>query len=204
MIALGIVFFVALSIGIVVSDGYVNRGDEKSVMKKLGKLSNEYSKSKQNEADIYASGKTVLVYKKSMDEATAFYVLAGQNKTEAKRTAENHIFEREVLYAEAVRKGYTATEAELRSYVENMKQGFKEAANREELQLMIDQFESEDAYWEYQYEVGEKNLLIQKYVAELEAEYRKSEQGKTGEGTWTEYFQQFKKELVTKQKFEVL
>ena len=76
--------------------------------------------------------------------------------------------EYEAMYSKAIQAGFQVTDNEVKSYIEELKKEVEAATNRDDVMAVINQFESEDAYWEYEFEVYRKSLPIQNYVKSLE------------------------------------
>lgn len=115
--------------------------------------------------------------------------------------------EKEALYAAAIENSFTATDDELRTFIDEQKEIFRTAANKEQLQPVIDSFESEEAFWAHEYNVARKNLPIIKYQNSLEAEYAEEIGADPSTDTfynaWLEQFEEIKKQLVEEQNFVI-
>lgn len=118
----------------------------------------------------YASRKTETSAQEEINQAKEFYMLSGMDEEMAEAEAEEYMAEREVLYQKAVQSGYGVTDEDIRAYLEELKTLMDSADNKEDVQALIDQFGTEEEYWDYQYRVYEKNLPIQNYVKDLERE----------------------------------
>lgn len=171
-------------------------------------LSQSYVQSKQDssntkdESDVYEEGITAVVTNDEIEQATNFYVLAGADATTAKSKAVDYMEEREALYQEAIANGYTVTDEEVQQHIDQLKETINTAENAEEVQQIIAQFPSEDAYWDYEFTVYQKDLSIQKYVADLETKYNNSSIDNTSSSSnWETYYKQFKNKLVEKQNY---
>lgn len=144
-----------------------------------------------------------------IDMAKDFYIISGYEEQEAERLAVQHAKEINALYQEAIANGYTASEKEIREYLEELKRQFQIADNKEEIRIFMDRFESEQAYWDFQFEVYKKDLPIQKYNAASEREFIE-EQNAGGEqdgleiqDRWVEEFERRKAKMVEKYEFVV-
>ncbi len=73
-------------------------------------------------------------------------------------------------------------------------------------QNLIRQFENEDAYWQFEFEVYKKDLPIQKYVESLEKEFKEN-QSLSGdvdvENAWSEHFENLKEDLADAENFKL-
>lgn len=72
------------------------------------------------------------------------------SEEEAKSKAVEYVMEREALYQEALRNGYTVTEQEVLDFLEEQKEFIQMADNKEEVMAVINQFDSEEEYWKLQ------------------------------------------------------
>lgn len=106
-----------------------------------------------------------------INQAKDFYIIAGYGESEAYELAITYVKEINALYQEAIKNGYTVTEDEISAYLEQLKTEFNSAGNSEEIYSFINSFESEEEYWNFQFEMLKKDLPIQKYVAAMESEF---------------------------------
>ena len=95
--------------------------------------------------------------------AVEFYRMQGMSEEEAKEQAIAYLKERDQLYEEAVKAGYDVTDSEVEAYLEELKQTFYHADNSEDAMAVMEQFDSEEDYWKYEFEVYKKDLPIIKY-----------------------------------------
>lgn len=95
--------------------------------------------------------------------AVEFYRMQGMSEEEAKEQAIAYLKERDQLYEEAVKAGYDVTDSEVEAYLEELKQTFYHADNSEDAMTVMEQFDSEEDYWKYEFEVYKKDLPIIKY-----------------------------------------
>lgn len=65
---------------------------------------------------------------------------------------------------------------------------------------MINQFDSEEDFWNYEFTVYKKNLPIQNYVHGLEEAYRNREAD--SEKSWETYFAEFKEKLAEDENYQ--
>lgn len=151
----------------------------------------------QTDADIAYRGKNAVITKSQIEQTTDFYVQSGDSREIAEEKAVQYMKEYEALYQAAVEMGYTATDDEVRAYIEELKAAAETSENKEEIEKAMSQFETEEAYWEYEFTVYQKSLPIQKYVKALEKDFLKSD----STGSWEERFEEIKKELVEKEEF---
>ena len=104
------------------------------------------------------------ILKLDIEQTKAFYTFTGLSEEAAQEKAVAYVQEREALYQEAIEHGYTVTDEEVWEYLEQLKDTIADAENGEEAQLIMDQFDSEEDYWNYEFYVYQKNLPIEKYV----------------------------------------
>lgn len=143
-----------------------------SFMSEWGETLNKYAANKDvKEPEIYAKGNSATITEKEVQQATDFYILSGMSSEEAKETAINYVKEREALYQEAIRNGYSVTDDEVLAYLEDLKETINTADNKEDAYAVMNSFGSEHEYWDYEFTVYQKNLPIQKYVDSLQAQY---------------------------------
>lgn len=137
-----------------------------ALMREWGILLNNTSQ--VDDPEIFAKGKNAVVLEKDVQRAADFYILNGLNETEARTKAEAYMMEYEAMYSKAIQAGFQVTDNEVKSYIEELKKEVEATTNRDEVMAVINQFASEDAYWEYEFEVYRKSLPIQNYVKSLE------------------------------------
>ena len=170
-----------------------------SVSSKWGMyLASHATEEKVNE--IYAVGKTATIYKSDIEKAAYYYALSGMNNQEASAQAYDFCREKESLFHEAKRRGYSATENEIDSYIDDLRKMMKEASNKAEVYDVINQFGSEEEYWEYLKEVYRKDLPIQKMNMQMETDFFECNKNASDE-QWQKYFLEWKRSLVEAEQF---
>lgn len=154
--------------------------------------------------DIYAAGEDILITNQEIEQAEDYYVLAGTARSKAKEKAEEHVKEQNALYVEAVNHGFDVTTKEIKEYLTELKKILKDAENQEEVQDVMNGFDSEEEYWEYQYEVYQKLLPVQKYVKYLEKQFKQKSSAPIEEvqDKWDAKFEKMKDKFVDEQNFE--
>ena len=109
---------------------------------------------------------------------------------------------------QAIEAGYTVTDKEVYDYLEELKQFINQSENKEDAMAIIEQFDSEEDYWTYDFEVYKKDLPIQKYMAAKEKEFKEvAPQAKSIneiEEDWQEYYEQIKAQVVENEEFKVV
>ena len=121
------------------------------------------------------------------------------------RDADKEIKQYNALYAAAVKNGYSVTDEQVQAYIEDMKLQLESVDNSEDIQDVIDQFDSEDDYWAYEFTVYQKQLPIQNYVSALNDEYNEKAVDSSSEEAqeeWDTYFENLKDKLVKEQNFQ--
>lgn len=153
---------------------------------------------------IFAKGKNAIVLEKDVQKATDFYISAGMSEKEAREQAEEYMMQYEAMYYQAIHAGFEVTDDEVRCYINELKNAVETANNRIEIRAVIEQFESEEAYWEYEFEIYKKSLPIQQYVKELEKEYSEKIILNDTSDDWNKEFENIKRDAVQKEKYKVL
>lgn len=108
-------------------------------------------------------------------DSTEVLTIAGQYRQEGKNepyeTALRYVLEREVLYAAAVDAGYRVSETDAARHVAAMRRSFAEASDRDRFLAYLETVGlSEDAYWERQLPVIQKEDTTAAYIAAIKAE----------------------------------
>ena len=199
------VIVVMLSAGIAIP---VFAGSQYSeLFKNWGQKLKEYADKENTETEQLQPQNMIILSEEDIQLATSFYELQGYDEASARTEAETYLLEREVLYQEAIKNGYTVTDEEVWTYLDELKKIIDSAENKEDAYAIMSAFDSEDEYWAYEFKVYQKNLPIQNYVKSLETqfyeEYSNSEKTKGIEQTWEEYFENYKQELVQQKQYEV-
>lgn len=173
-----------------------------------GNLLKQYANVEDEEETIYARGKNGVITNKEVEQAIAFYDTFGMSAEEARKQAILYVEEREALYQQAIEAGYTVTDKEVYNYLEELKQFINQSENKEDAMAIIQQFDSEEDYWNYEFEVYKKDLPIQKYMAAKEKEFKEvAPQAKSIneiEEEWQDYYEQIKAQAVENEEFKVV
>lgn len=149
----------------------------------------------------YATGKTINIPMEEMERAVKYYQIGGSSNAAA--LADQYVKERNALYAAALANGYTATEDEIRQYLDELRGLLYSSENKEDIFSVIRGFGSEDEYWAYEYTVYQKEYPIIKYTEALRDEYLNNVQGTYSEEGWQTYFANIKNALVQDQVFVI-
>ena len=173
-----------------------------------GNLLKQYANDENGNEMIYARGKNGVITNKEVEQAIAFYDTFGMSAEEARKQAILYVEEREALYQQAIEAGYTVTDKEVYDYLEELKQFINQSENKEDAMAIIEQFDSEEDYWNYEFEVYKKDLPIQKYMAAKEKEFKEvAPQAKSIneiEEEWQDYYEQIKAQAVENEEFKVV
>ena len=169
----------------------------------LNKNSSETSKP-LTDTEIYAKGKNATISVQEMKQAIYFFEIQGNSKKDAEKLAYEYMKKSAALYAEAIEKGYNVTEEEVKTQVEEL-QSFMEddsldETSKNQVQSVIEGFDSEEEYWEYERQVYQKLLTSEKYVSDLQKEFYSTSNQKD----WNTYFENYKNQLVEKEKFQIV
>lgn len=121
-----------------------------------GNLLKQYANDENGSEMIYARGKNGVITNKEVEQAIAFYDTFGMSAEEARKQAILYVEEREALYQQAIEAGYTVTDQEVYDYLEKLKVFIEQSDNKEDAMAIIEQFDSEEDYWNYEFEVYKK------------------------------------------------
>lgn len=184
---------------------YAVSASDTSFFKSWGDYLGSSNKSDNGESELYAVGKDVVITVEEIEQAKQFYILSGKTEKEALSLAVSYMEKYETMYYEATRNGYEATDEEIKAKVSEIKEMLETAEQSESMKQVMEGFESEDAYWQYEYEVYKKSLPIEKYRIKLEEEFFESneyEQGSSdGQDVWISWYEEFQEKLAEKQMF---
>lgn len=173
-----------------------------------GNLLKQYVNDENGNEMIYARGKNGVITNKEVEQAMMFYTTFGMNQEDARKQAVLYVEEREALYQQAIEAGYTVTDQEVYDYLEKLKVFIEQSDNKEDAMAIIEQFDSEEDYWNYEFEVYKKDLPIQKYMAAKEKEFKEvAPQAKSIneiEEEWQDYYEQIKAQAVENEEFKVV
>ncbi len=165
---------------------------------------------KQQEAESpYVIGKHVSVSKAEIESAADFYELSGLDREEAMEKAIAYMEEREALYYAAVKNGFNVTDEEVEAFLEELKEFIDSADNKQDALDIINQFDSEEEYWQMEFEVYKKDLPIMKLRDYLQQEFEKhsgtqSNSDMQQDAEWTTYYDNYKQSLVEGEAFEIV
>ena len=104
-----------------------------------------------------------------------------------------------------IRKGSTLTQYG-KAYIEELKKNINNSDNKDEVMEIVNKFDSEEDYWNYEFEVYKKLLPVQKYVKSLEKKYVSKHTKQNGNSDvlekWDKEFEKIKNKLVDEQNYE--
>lgn len=159
------------------------------------------------ENDIYAKGVSATITKEEVQQATEFYLLSGDmSEQEAREKAISYSEKREALYEEAIQNGYSVTDEEVWSYLDELKEFITTSDNKDDAYAVINSFNSEQEYWDYEFRVYQKDLPIQKFNKDLQAQYEAQAERGTSEfmGDYNSYYEKYKQDLVEKENYKLV
>ena len=153
--------------------------------------------------DVCESGKDVLITSDSIEKAEKYYVSGGVSEKKARIEAVKYVEEEQALYVKAIAEGYDVSEKEIDEYVNNLKDTVNNAENKEDMYKIINEFDSEDDFWDYQRVVAKTDLPIINYTKEVEKQYRKKHMNDedVDEG-WNKEYEALKQKLVKEQNYK--
>ena len=149
----------------------------------------------------YVEGKSGTVTNEDVEQAKRFFIQIGLEEQDAKEHAVDHALKRESLYQAALENGYEVTDEEVNEYLKELKNSSKSEDNKEAFQYEINQFESEEDYWDFQFRIYKKNLPVIHYVENMEMKFFE-DHPESGIDEWNEYFGEYEKQLVEDQHYE--
>ncbi len=139
-------------------------------------------------------------------ESETFYLAKGEDEIKAKEDALLFQKEYSALFAKAKEKGYSATNQEIDDAVEEIKELSKTPENKDVVGPIISAYPNEEAYWKYLKHVYKKQLVVQKYVADLEKSFADGYSGEKGteeyNKAWRQWFDSFKKQAIQEEGFK--
>ena len=169
------------------------------------KLKNQYM-----DDTPYAVGRDGIITKAQVEARQYFYQVRGLNEEEALCAALQELMEEEAMYQKALSLGITVADEEVFAYLGKMKAILElsddKVDNAGELLRIMDQFDSPEDYWEFEYSVTYREMIIQKYVNDLTEGFLKNHPFRSDsqqKEECREYLEQVKKDLVLEQDFRM-
>lgn len=153
--------------------------------------------------EIFEIGKNIIITKEEVQLYKKFYEL--NDTGESSVNAEEYARERNALYVEAIKNGFTVTDNDIENYLVELKEQLKSCLSEEEYNDLCSAYGGEEQYWEFQHEVYQVNLPIQNYIKNIESQYKEKNEKKYTiyklEEMWDTEFEKIKKNLVKEQNF---
>ena len=130
----------------------------------------------------------------------------------AREKAIKYMLERDATYQKAISEGYSVTDEEVWAYLDELKEIINGATNKDEAQALINQFDSEEEYWQHEFEVYKINLPIEKYLNSVKQDYlnnaatiySESEHETEHLNSCNEYLQNLQSDLAEKEDYEIM
>lgn len=194
-----------LAVVFTIAIGVIAYSSDSGFMSEWGKyLKNNSTKISQTN---YAEGEHATVTQKDIGQAKQFFILSGMEESEAESNAIDYTLEHEALYQAAIENGYTVSGEEIWKYLEELKQIIDSAENKEDFVDIMNQFDSEEEYWNFQFQVYQKDLPIRNYVKDLEKHFMETKRYSNESDNdilkeWENYFEQFKTQLVENENYK--
>lgn len=172
-------------------------------------ISDKYSQFNDDRVEregIYAVGKNLIITRTDIDQAKTYYLLTDSSEEEALSTAIDYTEKYEAIWFEAICNGYEATDEEINTRLQELKDIFGKTDSKEDIQEFINSFDSEEAFWKYEYNVYKKSLPIEKFREDvLETEFSESTAQVPGTEEywqeWDKWFEEYQRDLVEQQAF---
>lgn len=122
--------------------------------------------SEYNNKCIAVKGNEITIYKEELDYYTNRALKLSDNNYQVVRDKElNYLIRKEVLYNQAVKKGFVANKNEVSNYINEQKFLIMQADNREDFNLYLEALDmTSDEYWSYQFEKIRIDLSIANYL----------------------------------------
>lgn len=139
--------------------------DAHSLFFKWGKLEKQEAISYSD--SLAFQGDTIAVSKQELDLLTRRQELQGDDNSAD--SAKEYLLKREAMYQLALQNGCTVTDQEVADYIDSIKTSFQKAENYDDFQAFLDGADmTMDEYWDSQYEVLKKELVVNQYVQPLQ------------------------------------
>ena len=160
IVAFGLFFFQS---DVSAIESTCNSNDD--VIYELGRLEKKYL-SEYNNKCIAVKGNEITIYKEELDYYTNRALKLSDNNYQVVRDKElNYLIRKEVLYNQAVKKGFVANKNEVSNYINEQKVLIMQADNREDFNLYLEALDmTSDEYWSYQFEKIRIDLSIANYL----------------------------------------
>lgn len=173
---------------------------------KWGKRLNEYHQ-KKDEGIAYAIGEHGMITVDEVELAKYCYSLQGLTDEEAEKAAVNDCMKREATYQKACREGYSVTDQEIWDFINEYKLTIKEAENYNELEQIMSQFDSEQDYWNFQFSIYKKDLVIIKFIQDYQADFNQNnnfQDASERDAAWSACYDKLRNDLVAEENFQIV
>ena len=143
-----------------------------------GQLEREYADQKPDPA-VYYQGNQITIRVQDMEKGIREQVLFGRIREESEKQTLDELLRREALYTEAIRLGYSVTREEIRAQIENEKSMMNEAEDTGKdrfLEFLKGAQMTVDEYFDLQWDLREKELVIDRYLSDINAEFSEKNQ----------------------------
>lgn len=191
----------------ILADNYENVNDLYHESFSADGLTKEQRTKYQEMDNIYAVGKNIAISIQEMQQYIDFYTNEGYSEEEAFAAAQKDAEERNALYVEAMKNGYSVTDDEVYEWLDELRAILEEDTTGV-YQSAMEGFESEEAYWDYEFEVYKIDLPIQKYVSAKEQEFYKNNpevlETDIPYNSWHDAFEDLKEDLAAEQNFQIV
>lgn len=184
-----------------VADNYQSINDYYIESLSVEGLSASQKKKYLSRDDIYAVGNNIAISKAEVQQYTDFYLNNGESEENAQKLAEKDAMERNALYVAAIQNGYEVTEEDINDWLTELRTMLENDTTRA-YQSAMEGFDSEDAYWKYEYEVYRVDLPIQNYVSSLQIDTNVSADSEN-DNTDTDAFSELKQRLADEQNYKL-
>ena len=183
-----ILWMIAGLLGLLLISNIVVKKQQQEAFEKWSVIVAEnFQKIKAGENEIYAQGKRVEIPKIEYDQMVEYYKLNKLGQEEVEKEADAYVKERYAVYAEAIEQGYTATEEDIESYMQELKEEMEKDNNKTTVETIKKAFGSEETYWEYEKNLSKIDIPVKNYINALAKEY-----------------ESIKNELVEKEQFKLV
>ena len=189
------------------ADNYQNVNDFYHETYSDNEINKNVKSSLQYLDNVFAVGNNIMISDQEIQQYADYYKNEGLNENEALSAAIEDAEERNALYVEAIKNGYIVTDEEIYQWLDVLRETLEEDTTGV-YQAALEGFDSEDAYWDFEYKVYTVDLPIQKYVSAKEKEFfmnnPEAMNADVPYNEWTKAFEELKNELVEKQNFQVV
>ncbi|MCL2019873.1 MAG: hypothetical protein FWG70_08970 [Oscillospiraceae bacterium] len=189
-----------------IAEEAISDSDDDSMVKvlfKFGQIESDHNDDLN--FDVLIRGNDFVIYESEVNKREEQYRLTGEEN--GRELAISFLLKREALYSEALRQGYNADDKEIRDLINLNIELSASASNYEEhlLPFLKGLGMTNEEYWESQYDVLKKDLVISKYIQpqrEAFFELNQNRDSKDIYDDWTIYMQNLVDELIEGQNLQ--